>query len=496
VYRLLRIIAILVALGCAAALLAEILFATDLFGFELEPLFGLLGWRGLAFILVLNLGLLVLGLRCFCWLRRRDLPLRRTSNVLLAGAAICMLWLLEWVFMESPLTVRLVTPTAVADAIELPDAVARDFAGFSLARNIDDPARLERMRVMYERARINSPDVFDSHPIGATIDRYATRYDVDPDLLFFFLYVGSFWGEAVSGPVPYFKSMSAETLRDLVQIHLPSWFIESDTRRTLVSGKTLETLFGQGLGFKLRYALHKATLDVSTQPYDLNLYSDILLVLREYPDEFPELNDSSATGIKAALRDAVRAIGASALAKPYEEPYSQAALGADYYEAHRGELKSFGRAAFYLAARDFDFATRVAALIVKYQSDHYARRIGEERWDAIPAWQRSAMLAMTRDLYVPNVGRYGHNLYALCELNCTPVEFVADRASNDPAGPGPGLSTLWRPKDYTLLWGGAATKLRIFNEMWETIHGTPIPGLPPEHTIEQARGIIALAAPR
>jgi hypothetical protein len=32
--------------------------------------------------------------------------------------------------------------------------------------------------------------------------------------------------------------------------------------------------------------------------------------------------------------------------------------------------------------------------------------------------------------------------------------------------------------------------------MWETIHGMPIPGLPPEHTIEQARGIIALASPR
>jgi hypothetical protein len=118
--------------------------------------------------------------------------------------------------------------------------------------------------------------------------------------------------------------------------------------------------------------------------------------------------------------------------------------------------------------------------------------LGSVAWDALPAWQQAAMLGMTRDLYVPNVGRLGYNLYALPELNCTPVEFVASSALADRGLLATGLAAVWRPQDHLALWGGAATKLRIFGEVWDVTHGRPVPGLVPEDSISAARRIVAL----
>jgi hypothetical protein len=383
--------------------------------------------------------------------------------------------------------------TEKSQPVALTGSRAQDFAQFSLTQNVKDPAARERLSVMYERVRVNTPDVFVEHPLGATLDKYAIRYDVDPSVLFFFLYVGSFWGEAVSGQVPFLHEMTSETIRDVVQIHVPGWFIENGLRKHLVESKLLEQVAGASFGWKLRYAFHKATLDVSTQPYDLNLFSDLVLVLQQYPAEFPELNGTEDSDpLVVALRDSYRAIGAKALVAPYEQPYAAPALDAAYYSANRQNLKRFTRAAYYRVVLDFDFASRVAALIVKYQGDYYAKKLGQQRWAGIPAWERASMLAMTRDLYMPNVGHLGPNLYALGEINCTPVDFVAAQAVADPEGPGSSEQRVWRPKDYLQLWGGASTKLRIFNELWQVLHAEPMPGLEPENTVDDARRVVRL----
>ena len=76
-----------------------------------------------------------------------------------------------------------------------------------------------------------------------------------------------------------------------------------------------------------RYALHKATLDVSAQPYELNLLSDVLLVLREYPDEFRDvLGYSGADPGRSALRRSYEGIRRRNVAKAVRVPVSNHAI--------------------------------------------------------------------------------------------------------------------------------------------------------------------------
>jgi hypothetical protein len=490
----LRLLALLAILGGISVLVFEALGLFDLFGFEYAPLLQLIGWRGVLFIIALDVGLIVFISRLLTWLRNYR-PRRPLLTRLILGIwALLLLWLLEWMFMETPLTLRVASSRQKPAPIELTGALAQDFGRFSLAQGVKDPAAREKLAVMYERIRVNTPEAYAANPLGATLDKYAVAYDVDPEVLFFFLYVGSFWGEAVSGQVPFLNEMTSETIRDLVQIHVPGWFIESGLRRQLIESHFLEQVAGTGFGWKLRYAFHKTTLDVSTQPYDINIFSDLVLVLQQYPNAFPELSSNDTSDpVVTAFRDSYRAIGARALVAPYEQPYASPPLDAAWYSANRQNLKKFTRAAYYRLVLDFDFATRVGALIVKYQGNYYAKKLGAQRWNAIPRYERASMLAMTRDLYMPNVGHLGPNLYALGEINCTPVEFVAAQAVADPEGPGASEQRVWRPKDYLQLWGGASTKLRIFNELWQVLHAEPMPGLDPENTVDDARRIVRLA---
>lgn len=182
----------------------------------------------------------------------------------------------------------------------------------------------------------------------------------------------------------------------------------------------------------------------------------------------------------------------SALLPPYEHPFAQTAHDGAYYEAARTDLKRFARAAFYLLHRDFDFATRVQALLTRYQRDYFAARLGAERWRAIPKWQQAAMLAMIRDLYTPGVGRFAYNLYALPELNCTPLEFVAAEALADADALRGELKSVWRPREFQHLWGGATYRLRVFAEVWSIVYGSPMNGLQPTSTADESRSVVGL----
>ena len=436
---------ILVA-ACSVALLATGLAFADLYEFEYQPLYALLGKLGVATLLAVVLGFMLLLWRASLVLFDRPVRWNIASNALLAAWAALLILILQWMFIETPLTVRFRDKLAGDRPWQGTALANSDFEQFSLARGAANPLLRQQLRAAYERIRVVNPASYGAHPIGKTVDKYAQLYDVDATLLFYLAYVHSFWGEAVSGPVPFAESMTSETIRDLIQIHLPSGFIEARLRGWLISSEFLEDLAGHGFGHKLRYAIHKATLDVSAQPYDLNLLSDVFLVLKEYPDEFPEVLAATSTDpLRLALRSTFLRLREHTLQKPYEQPYSISPLGAEYYSASRDDLKRFGRAAYYLSVADFDFATRVEALLIDYQRDYYISRIGMKQWSQLPDFQTAALLAMTRDVYVPSIGKLAYNLYALPEMNCTPVEFVAGELGSDMASVLENRDRLWRP---------------------------------------------------
>ncbi len=492
-YKLVRSLTALAGLGFLAAALAVLL---DLRAFEYAPLYRLLGPGGIASLLGIFAGVVVL----LGWAFRGTLGAtprtRWTAQAVLFGSAMLTLWALEWMFIETPPTVRLERRWMAERPVYVSGSSKGDFDSFSVVRGAPGPTAREQLAVMYERIRLVNPEVNEQHPIGRTIDANAAALDVDPKLPFYLAYVHSFWGEAVSGRVPFLRAMTAETIRDVVQIHLPAWFVESSLRRHLAESDLLERLAGPGLGFKLRYAIHKATLDVSAQPYELNMFSDVMLVLQEYPERFQDVLGPDVTDpVRRALRDSFLKLSPAALQKPYEYPYAVPQRDATYYDANRRELKTFARAAYYATVLDFDLATRLAASLIDYQRSVYIAALGQETWDRLSPEQSAAMLGMTRDVYVPNVGRPAYNLYALPEMNCTPVEFVAREAVADRAALLAPDSGLWRPQEYELLWGGAGTKLRVFSEVWAAATGHTFVGLEPESTVESSRTTVIQQSP-
>ena len=82
----------------------------DLRPFEYEPLLKLLGWTGVAFILFLNLGLILtlyLCVRSVLWRGSRAEPAGPFLTTVLVLWVVAAYWMLEWTFLERPLTVRL-----------------------------------------------------------------------------------------------------------------------------------------------------------------------------------------------------------------------------------------------------------------------------------------------------------------------------------------------------------------------------------------------------
>ena len=491
--RLCRVVHALLLLAVACVTCAQIAMIADLREFEWASLFELLGMRGIAVASVIDIGLVILALGAFARVRSREPSRSVLTRMGVIAFVATTLWVAEHVFMETPLTTRIAARFTAAGDVALPAEAQADLATFSLSRSLAGSDAGERLATMYQRIYINNRPAYARNAPAATIDRYAKKYSIDPSLLFFLAYVDRFYGEAVSGPVPFVATMTAETIRDAVQIHLPAWFVESPLRRALVSSSTAPELLGEGLGFKLRYAIHKATLDVSSAPYALNVFSDVFLILRTYPEQFADVFDANGRDpLMVALRDTLPQLTDVLMRPPCERPYDSTSLTADQYAATREASKTFARAAFYLTVSNFDFATRVQALLSRYQSDYYQERLGASTWQRLPDWQRVSMLAMIRDLYIPNVGHLSYNLYALPELNCTPLEFVAAEAALNRAILAE--EKVWRPAKAEYLWAGAAYRLRVLNEVWSISHQQPIPGLGLERTTDLARKVIKLTS--
>ncbi len=471
----------------------ELLLVADLYAFEIQPLWHILGPSALLMVVIVNAGVLVAAWACVSRKRVGSHAARRVASAIMLSSLLAVLLVADWVFLEVPVTARAAAMLLPDRSVALSIDNEADFTSFSLTRRAKDAASREVLRLMYARTVLNTPEVFDAHRLGKTIDEYSRRYRIPAEFLFFRAYLISWYGEAASGPVPFLRATTAEGIRDLVQIHLPGWFVESRLRGHLVSSALLPKVFGADIGDKLRYALHKATLDVSAQPYDLSTYSDVFLVLKAYPSEFPDVLSASAHGpLRMALRDSFRELHETALVEPYEQPYRTLPYGHEYYASHRDALKRFARAAYYLTVLDLDFATRVQSLLSDHQRTYYRDTIGADQWESLPEWQQVAMLAMVRDLFLPNVGRFAYNLYALPELNCTPLAFVAEAAREDRAELSAAQRSLWRPENSDVLWGGAGFHLRNLNAVWSLVNAEPIPGVTVNESAEAASRVLGL----
>lgn len=469
----------------------------DLRPFEYEPLLKLVGWKGVAFILFLNLGLILtlyLCVRSVVSRSGRGEPAGPLLTTVLALWVVAAYWMLEWTFLERPLTVRLeelfVTPEDKAAAVQ--DAIRTFEASGDLEALLGDRENTDRLRtaIILQRIRSNAPGVHERHPIGLTIAKYAKKYEANPILLTCWAYVTSFYGEAVSGRIPFFNAVTGETLRDLIQAHLPWWFVESPLRRWLIESEFLPALTGAEIGTKLRYALHKATYDISQDPFSANTYTDALVVLQRYPDQFPELF-SAGSGNDALSRSAL-ALGRTSIGQPLEDPYSSPKWTDESYRQYRYDLIAFARALLYRLCLDFDFAARLQALAFRYYSDQFAAYLGDA-WREMSEAQRVALITMSRDVFIPNIGRLSGNVYVLPELTWGGSSFVAHEAKQ--AGPAVlSTSRIWRPEDAARLWAGAGALLRVLSETWQVMTGRALPGVTPSDTTPEALVVITRQA--
>lgn len=490
-----RVLAAAIGLGGVFALGCFVYAVADLRQFEWLPLWGFLGLRGTLFLVAFVAGLALVtavSLRHALGRSSKTAPRRRWIVVALLAWGAATLWLAEWTFMERPLTVMIsehfIEPRDEQLAIQAARERATSDGSLAALASVLPDADPDRVSIMLARIRANRPSVFADVSIGKVIVEYATRYDVSPVLLLHWAYIDSWYGEAPAGRMPFFAEVNGEMFRDLVQAHLPWWFIESPLRRELIEGPWFGVFPGGTLGVKLRYALQKATYDIAVSPYMNSVMSDTLLVLHVYKNEFPELFGPKAP--EDPLARAFLKIEPDALLQPYHEPYVHRPRDEAYYDRHRDDLIDFARAAVYRLAGDFAFATKVQALVARYYSGQYAARLGADRWVRVPERQKTALLAMLRDVYVPDIGKVSYNLYMVPEFNTTPINFLAAEADRE-------FDSLlrtdktWVPADGSKFWGATGLMLRSLGAAWGAATGTPLAGIVPADTLPDAMRVLA-----
>lgn len=456
-------------------------------------LYPITGVRGIVFA-----GFLLGGLIAFTWrcVMRAAVPhsyagRSHAFRIVMVVWIIGVAWLAEWCYFDDPPTVA-IRDHFIGPADEEPivaDAIRRFRADGSLGAlkavlpNVDERS----LAIVLARITVTRPSVFKNVSVGKVITETARKYGVSPVLLLDWSYLASIYGKSPSGPVPFCAEMNVQLFRHLVQVHLPSWLIESHFRVAMADGPWLTRVAGERLGTKLRYGAQKASYDIAISPYMNSVMSDTLLVLQEYPQEFPELFGPGAA--RDPLAESFLALRGQALLKPYDKPYLHKPRDAAYYDQHRNELISFARAAVYRLDGDFSFATKTQALVARYYMDQYAERMGSARWSALSERQQTALLAMLRDVYTPNIGHLSYNLYMSPELNATPIGFLAPEAAENYDSVARTDKT-WVPNHPERLWGATALMLHVLSEVWGIATGTPLAGVHPAATIDDSLKVL------
>ena len=491
-----RAFALIVALAGLAILGVALYVLFDIRQFEWPYIARLFGIEGIALVAALTLSLVLLVYLAGSSALGR--PPRKGHRKLIVGylmaCAVLIAWVAEWVFMETPLTVMArdamtsekQKAAAVAAAVDYAkkNGDLAEFAAIGAGANERDLA------VMLARVAVNRPDLFQDVNVARLLASYGAKYKVDPLWAFWCLYNASFYGEAPAGPMPFFRNMTAELFRDIVQVHLPWWFIENSLRLKLVESDYLVRVFGSELGFKLRYAIQKANYDVSVGPFDYSLYSDLFIVMERYESEYPELTNGKSALDKVLAESFARLKGYAMMA-PYGDPHSHAAWNTEDYGKYRDDLIIFGRAAFYKSLTDLDFAARTQTLVATYFEEQYSKVLGRDAWESLPPVQQMSLQAMHRDLYTPNIGRMGFNMYVSPEiLSPAACAYTVDEALEDLQNVI-RTDTLWVPPNIDYFWGAAKFRFHVLAEVWEAAKGTSFGGLRPAETVPDSVAVLA-----
>jgi hypothetical protein len=477
-----------ISLGIFLFLFFEIYLVQDLYSFELHHSFELFGLSGLLIFLWINIFSIYL---LFTLISPKNKDKIAKSNIkkhsiFIVPTALLFLWILDWVFIENPISNRIFA--GENKAIRSDNLIKNeDLNSFSLYKVASQESK-DKIKIMYARIQANRYDRYQPLGFASKIDQLSTQYQIKPELLFYWLYMGSFWGEAVSAKMPFFKDMTAETFRDYVQIHLPYWFIESPLRVYLVESNLLENIFGSNFGKKLRYAFQKANYDISAEPYDVYIYTDIYIVLKKYRSEFPEIfENNSENKLNIAIADSITHLESNFSFTPCSPIYHQDSYSESFYNENRRHLIAFARSVFYKLMFDMDFATKIQALVAKNIDSNYEKALGKANWEKVSPDQKLAFIAMLRDVYRPNIGKVSHNLYNLPEFNCAPINFVIDSIKDNNNFNFNLDGNIWLPENHEYLWAGATKKLQILSEVLEITRGKPLQGIRPSKTIEQVK---------
>lgn len=494
-------LAALALFGMCGGILAFVVYLLfNIYGFEYQYLWRMLGASGVAVgaFITLEAGYLFGRAARALVMQRYLFPINSLGRLIVIAWVAVLAWAGDWVLLtQNPVSVRVLpSPSTEQRAKVLADAADRLPADLIPESLRDDPKRRAQFVVMLERVAANRPHDYTAEAFLRAAKEYGTKYNVDPILAYYWAYLTSYYGEAPAGSVPFLRAMTSETIRDFVQVHLPSFLVEANWRRNLIEGPKLDgTNFLGHNGNDWKYAIQKATYDVSVEPFDTNVYTDVFLVLREYPAEFPEIfgDDPRKESINVALNDSFKALEPTTfMAKPYGGYYDVPRWQPAQYDELRRPLKTFARAAFYRFSLDIDFATRVQTLIAKYYMDQYRAVLGEATWNSLGNAKQIALVAILRDVYKPNIGKVSSNVYNLPEFNLAPFFFVSEAAKQDQAALVSDTG-IWTPKDKEKLWAAADTKLRALSEVWRTYYGAPLPGVQPTETLQDAEDVVVRA---
>jgi len=468
-------------------LFVQLIIILEIELFELPYVYHLFGLTGIVIYLIFDIGLVF-----FVWQsweifsnKKNKIFSNKLSKIyFFVWLPICF-WIVEWLFMPVPLTLQIKKVLSDKKVLNTKINKTVKLENFSLIKCLKTQKQREEFSILYRRIILNRPSLFKKYNIGKIIDKYAKIYQIQPVILFYWLYLTSFYGEATSGKIPFFRAMTGETFRDFVQVHLPWWFIENPIRKWFITSDFWNILLGN-FGQKLRYAFQKATYDVSLEPYDTNIFSDVFLVLKEYKQEFPEIfNSTNSNKLDMVLKETFLKLENNCLIKPYEFPYKMVTFDWHYYQKNRRALISFAKAVFYKMLFNFDFATKIQALVVKYYIERYKHYLGQDFWNQISLPQKIVLLAILRDVYIPNIGKLSYNLYALPEFNCTPIIYVTKEALKDKQCLL-NRNKIWLPKNLWKLWGAGCLKLTVLAETWEIIYQESLPGIKPANTIKDS----------
>ena len=196
-----------VAAICLIIIAVYVYFVLDMYLFEYKFLYDFLGFTGIFLLLYIFIGAIII-FWILCSPRHRKLwHIMHLGNLLLLLWFFVLLWEFDWILHEDPVTSNIPIKFGFekwTGKILNNDAPKKyDSFSIELGFNIKNPIKQEMFRIMLERIVSNRPAIYSENEIIKSIISYSRKYDVEPILLLYWLYLCSYYGNATSGKIPF-----------------------------------------------------------------------------------------------------------------------------------------------------------------------------------------------------------------------------------------------------------------------------------------------------